>query len=702
MENLKSFKNEKSSKGLVFLAVTLSFFFVFSCKSEGNGDGTPTIVKYTLTITPPICGTITDGDAINCGSKGNVCKAQVANGDEVKLIAEADEHYTLGAWGDACASTDAGGACKLTMDANKTVSKAFTASTSDSDNDCIPNDIDTDDDNDTVPDATDVDDDNDGLIEVHDLDMFNHIRHNLAGTSYKTGANATDNRMGAPEKDIDDCTSPIIDGDKSFYLCGYELMRDLDFADAASYADGTVNSAWRPLNASGSVVDADNAINAGFVGIDNGFGEEGFASIFEGNGYTISNLYSRNTDDSSPGDGSDGNPRARVGLFKRIEANAIIRNLGVVDARLYGSASGHEQIGSLVAKNKGKILACHATGAADGGDGVDTIGGLVGISTCCTRTTAGTIVGSYAMVAVDGGNGEDDVGGLVGFNSKEGSIIASYATGAVNGSGDKDSVGGLVGVNIGSIIASYATGAVNDDGGNNNHVGGLVGRNNDPEEYYHEPTKSTIIASFATGNVTGSPGSEDSVGGLVGKHQGYIYTSYATGNANGGAGDRNGVGGLVGRNGYVVGSSYATGDADGGTGSEGYASSLVGHMGRSESAVYNSYGFGGASNGSNTDVGATHPRGLNSILGKANRVNALTTPGSGNTAVSAQWDDTSQKTKDAWDFGTNSQPPALKYADYDGTRSDNDVDYCALFPAKIPGTDTDLVCGNSLLPGQGR
>ena len=212
----------------------------------------------------------------------------------------------------------------------------------------------------------------------------------------------------------------------------------------------------RPLDIASNVVDTDSAVNAGFVGIDSGFGKEGFPSIFEGNGYTISNFYSRNTDDMSPGDGTDGSPRTRVGLFKSTEAKATIRNLGVVDAMLYGSASDNEQIGSLVSKNKGKILACHATGATNGGDGVDTIGGLVGISTCCTKTTAGTIVGSYATVAVDGGNGDDRVGGLVGRNHSD--IIASSATGRVS---NGYRIGGLVGYNTGgSIVASYATGNV--------------------------------------------------------------------------------------------------------------------------------------------------------------------------------------------------------------------------------------------------
>ena len=70
----------------------------------------------------------------------------------------------------------------------------------------------------SVLDVDDVDDDNDGLIEIHDLDMFNHIQYSLAGTSYKTGADATDNREGAPEQETDNCTTATMDGQELLSL----------------------------------------------------------------------------------------------------------------------------------------------------------------------------------------------------------------------------------------------------------------------------------------------------------------------------------------------------------------------------------------------------------------------------------------------------------------------------------------------------
>ena len=122
----------------------------------------------------------------------------------------------------------------MTMDANKTVSKAFPV--------LDPNDID----NDSVINANDVDDDNDGLIEIHNLELFDHIKNNLAGTSYKMTNAGADNWTGAPEAASDDCKTATVDGGNSFYLCGYELTKDLDFADGNSYASSSVNGDWRP------------------------------------------------------------------------------------------------------------------------------------------------------------------------------------------------------------------------------------------------------------------------------------------------------------------------------------------------------------------------------------------------------------------------------------------------------------------------
>ena len=127
----------KLKRNLTFLP--LIFLLAFGCKSEGKGnggDGNGDATKATLTITLSICGTVTNGDnTINCGNSHTACTADFGEGKSVTLSATADTGYVPGAWCGGCSGS---GDCTLVMNADKTVSKAFTTSTGDSDNDCIP------------------------------------------------------------------------------------------------------------------------------------------------------------------------------------------------------------------------------------------------------------------------------------------------------------------------------------------------------------------------------------------------------------------------------------------------------------------------------------------------------------------------------------------------------------------------------------
>ena len=635
---IKKFKKLRPSRTSL---VMLCFLLVFSCKNKGNGNGddTPT-VKHTLTITKPTGGTLSSGPAgIDCGSKGTTCKAEFSKGTEVTLTAKGfssgptDLGHAPAAWQGACAKTAADQPCKLSMDANKAAGKLFT-------------DI-------------DVDDDNDGLIDIHNLDMFNHIQYNLAGTSYKTAADAQDNRKGAPGAETDDCTRATMDGDKEVYLCGYELMRDLDFADGASYASGSVNTDWRPDDE-----DTDSATNAGFVGADD------FTGIFEGNEHSISHLYSRGIDNR--------------GLFRKTTNKATIRNLGVVDARLYSSSVSKTTagiVGALVGENRGNILASYATGGnLNNGTGNDHIGGLVG-------ENRGSILASYAT----GGNlnsdtGNDRVGGLVG-NNRGGSILASYVRGSTISSSKY--AGGLVGVNQngGSISASSATDSTINSGTEISYTGGLVGT--------MASGTNSITASFAVVAANGG-GGNDHIGGLVGDMgsssggTNTITASYATGAANGGTGDDK-VGGLVGTMGSginTITACYATGTPDGGANAD-TVGALVGNVNVDDrsttNAIVHSYAFGTPTGG----VGTPGHPGTNKPM-SVTRADGLTADN-----VDSKWNDASEKTKSAWVFATGKpKPPALKYADYDGAGSSS-VDYCTMFLSV-----GDIICGTTLLPDQ--
>ena len=467
-------------------------------------------------------------------------------------------------------------------------------------------------DNDGALNVDDVDDDNDGLIEIHNLDMLFNMQHHLNGTSYRITRSGDDNTTGGPTSPTDICPTDS-DGDGT-YLCGYELTRSLDFENEGSYASGSTryattdaNAAWRPISGN-----AATATNRGWT-----FNKIGtFNAYFEGNGYTIANLYIRNAGNN--------------GFIANIGNNARIHNVGFVDAAIYPAASGtaSSTTGVLGGNNSGTITASYATGTIDSSgspvlaESTITIisGGLVGVND-------GDIIASYAAVTVTGSPGDDLVGGLAGTGTS-GVIIASYATGHVGGGDGNDDVGGIIGESIGSaIIASY----------------------------------------YAIGNVTGAAG-DDNVGGVAGEASSStnITASYATSLVDGGANTATGtdnVGGLVGSN---------------------------------SGEITSSYGFGSTANG-NVFIEDRHD---DFMVGAGHL--QIATPGITVSYAGDEWNSADSDTLNAWDVGDTLQPPALRYADYDGAGPDYS---CDMFPDTIPGTTMPLVCDTvnsmfTLLPGQ--
>ena len=124
----------------------------------------------------------------------------------------------------------------------------------------------------------DVDDDNDGLIDIYDLNALHNIRHNPAGTSYKTSADDAGLTSGAATSLTDTECSSLTTGGVA--LCGYELMNDLDFAEDESYADTTVKRTWCP---GANTCNSTNTGHAGFPGLG-----ENFNAVFHGNGHSDS------------------------------------------------------------------------------------------------------------------------------------------------------------------------------------------------------------------------------------------------------------------------------------------------------------------------------------------------------------------------------------------------------------------------------
>jgi hypothetical protein len=323
----------------------------------------------------------------------------------------------------------------------------------------------------------------------------------------------------------------------------YVLMNDLD-KDSACYDEFNTGDGWLPI----------------------GYVTDPFTGSFNGDNYTISNLF------------IDRDSTDYVGLFGYIQEDAVVKHVGLIDVNI----TGNRFVGGLIGSSKGTVEFCYSTGLV-AGENIQ-VGGLIGnnggnVEFCYStvlvtgeNTLGGLIGGNSGMVsncsATGDINGGSYVGGLIGNNGGNSNVEFSYATGNVNGdffvggligrvggsfnpivescyaTGDTNGgsfVGGLIGSNDGYLNNSYATG---ETIGTESHAGGLIGYNVD---------NGIVNNSYANGNTLGNK----SVGGLIGRNQGgMVKFCYAIGNVNG----NERVGGLIGHNSGTVHNNYARGD----------------------------------------------------------------------------------------------------------------------------------------------
>lgn len=216
---------------------------------------------------------------------------------------------------------------------------------------------------------------------------------------------------------------------------------------------------------------------------------EAYSGVYDGNGYTISNL-TINTDTFK-----------KVGLFGYTSFSSRLLNIKLTNINVVSANEGDwVTVGGLAGTNLGAVVNCSVQGYVYGASTAET-GGLAGMS-------HGTITNSAFSGTVEGGDNVYCVGGLVGF--LYGTIQTSFSTADVIAGGytpeSKNNmyVGGLVGAS-GTVIDSCNTGDVtagDDMNGNNNiYIGGLAGGEVD------------IYTSYSTGSVTG--GQNVITGGLV-------------------------------------------------------------------------------------------------------------------------------------------------------------------------------------------
>ncbi len=241
--------------------------------------------------------------------------------------------------------------------------------------------------------------------------------------------------------------------------------------------DITISSAWTPLG----WTDGDDVA---------------FTGNFDGNGYTITGLTSKDS-------GSN------WGLFAI--NGGTIENLSV---EMKDTIQGSQFVGVIAGQNNGTIRNVSVTqdSALNSGEGVrgtnnsqTFVGGITG-----RNNDGGLVANSFAKVAV---YGQYFVGGLVGGNF--GTVQQSYCKGSVNNMYNNNSLsncaydGGLVGGNNGLIqdCYSYTAGEVKG----NQYVGGAVGGNYeggtvenvwvDPYVMALNTSKSGVFAGAQNGTV---------------------------------------------------------------------------------------------------------------------------------------------------------------------------------------------------------
>jgi len=238
-----------------------------------------------------------------------------------------------------------------------------------------------------------------------------------------------------------------------------------------------------------------------------------FEGIYDGGGYTISNLTINRKDQDS------------IGLFGAIDEEAELRNISIKGAEV----AGNRRVGALLGKSfGGNLYNCSAEGRVTG---LEKVGILAGRS-------FGNLEDCFAEGSADGENRY--VGGLIGLSAPIGNISRSYAHAAVSG---YSSVGGLAGRFAGNLRSSYADGTVEGV----RHVGGLIGWSSD----------GSISSSYSTGEVRGTG---RNIGGLIGWSAGNVTRCYSTSQVSG----EQRVGGLIG---YVywgeIHETYAAGKVSG-------------------------------------------------------------------------------------------------------------------------------------------
>ena len=328
-----------------------------------------------------------------------------------------------------------------------------------------------------------IDSDHDGLIEIKDETMFNNMRHDLAGASYKTSASQTTG---------DSSGCPLVSGSRVCH--GYELTANIDLKSLLD-KNGNKMIDTMTVEVAGeehTVIDIDDDEDTSWVPI--GSLKTPFIANFEGNNHTIANLWVNVSSSAS-------NVNVYGGLFGVTGGTTTIRNVDI-SGSIYSSITGSSTIGysgGLVGRSKSSLTITNCTFSGDNGvssTATDTSysGGLVGYSDESLTITNCAFLGNNISSSASASSSFAISGGLVG-NSENlltitncaffGGNISSSASDLATARPTNVISGGLVGTFKLSLTIEYSvflgSGEISSSSSNSSSLfysGGLLGYSN--------------------------------------------------------------------------------------------------------------------------------------------------------------------------------------------------------------------------------
>lgn len=251
-----------------------------------------------------------------------------------------------------------------------------------------------------------------------------------------------------------------------------QLMNKIDLSNVCYKVDNTIQNdvSWVPI----------------------GTTTNRFYGTFNGNDYSIENLYINTTNNYQS-------------LFSYNNGTIKRLNLG------NGKVIGNEYIAGLVSINHGKVIRCSNLATSVTAKNATISGGLIAQNSNLVEECY-----NKAPVTVQGSSGEMQVGGVVGGNYKH--LYSSYNAGEVIGimTGDKHiNVGGVIGYNSGGASIAeglYNTGKITaqkaTEGISSIRIGGVCGT--------VFPQNATLRYAYNIGSVSASSLSKVYLGDVLG------------------------------------------------------------------------------------------------------------------------------------------------------------------------------------------